>query len=928
MKISHIDTSRLSKDVHFQFHTEFHDLVSAHGAEDLKIKPQFEAYLSLYGREEKEAMAELDEAYLAIAERINALALIEGAEVYDTFIRELNAVVAKYAEVCIAPRTFIGTLNAAVAKYAEAEGLKGAYETCARTLNAIVAKYAPFIKILRERPLLWVLPLLAVLYLMVIPANKMEFSDMKITRNGKTGNITLPYTVWMPKDEVFSISFNLFVKDKETAKFKMVPDDCIEEILVNGEKFPLYGIEGLCDYKKGVDFDFSKHIQEGSNSFELRMMNKGGSGGLRVETPLEISDAKITRNIRTENIALPYSVDMDRGEVFSISFNLSVKDKKAAKFKMVPDDCIEEILVNGEKFPLYGIEGLCDYKKGVDFDFSKHIQEGSNSFELRMMNKGGPGGLRVRIPCNVFESLSLIQHIFVMLFLFFIVLVLRKQHYVKLNRETIFACALTLPFVVHAFMVLLIRINYELSGAYTADTTGYWAIGRAMLNGIAPWTGLFENKPLGIFLLSAISFKVFDSPVFTHYFQAFVLILTAAVPVAAYFLLSSYRSVLKFAFSLLAGLLLALYSGWRAGEVQTESFGAAFACIAVFAMAMPDFEKRKILWISLAAIGLLGGCGFKEPFLFPLLGASLIFCKGYKDWLCRFVLPLLIAVGGGILILLIFGLLDDYLHHLNYMSSIHIFSHGSPFRRGMSFDRLYNDMNAFSWGLAVAVLALLSLPFVLANSKSNENTLLQKVAFFVAAFFLASYSVGIGGHYYNHHYIFALPFYTALFLLLLKEWNGENFAASKLALFSFAFLAIAALNFPGDLELINLKERSEYLKTRAKESMQAALYLDKKMDELGIDRYAFIGGNGPQIYGWTKHIPSGPYFFQLNDYYKLIPGSTDSVISNIKKADIVVVSRMWDPIAPQVNPILAEQFTETRVNWYKVYFRKNKMGQQ
>jgi len=140
-------------------------------------------------------------------------------------------------------------------------------------------------KILRE-PLLYVLPLLAVsvLCMAIIPGN-MEFSDAKLTRNNKTENIKLPYSYKTAegKRDTFSISFNLSVKDRETAKFTIIPDDCIEEISINGEKFPLDGIKGLCSWKKGAYFNFSKNVHKGSNRFELRILNKGGPGGLRIE---------------------------------------------------------------------------------------------------------------------------------------------------------------------------------------------------------------------------------------------------------------------------------------------------------------------------------------------------------------------------------------------------------------------------------------------------------------------------------------------------------------------------------------------------------------------------------------------------------------------------------------------------------------------
>jgi hypothetical protein len=45
----------------------------------------------------KQARAQLDEVYKTIVERINALAVVEGVESYEVFIKTLNAVIAKYA---------------------------------------------------------------------------------------------------------------------------------------------------------------------------------------------------------------------------------------------------------------------------------------------------------------------------------------------------------------------------------------------------------------------------------------------------------------------------------------------------------------------------------------------------------------------------------------------------------------------------------------------------------------------------------------------------------------------------------------------------------------------------------------------------------------------------------------------------------------
>jgi len=140
-----------------------------------------------------------------------------------------------------------------------------------------------FKKILRE-PLFYSVLLLAIVLPIIIFAQP-EISDVKLIRNNIPDSIKLPYKVNnMPRDEVFFVSFNLRVKH-EIAKVNIIPDDCIQEILINGKKFPLDGIQGLCDCEKGANFDFSGYIQNGLNLFEIRIINSGGGpAGFNIES--------------------------------------------------------------------------------------------------------------------------------------------------------------------------------------------------------------------------------------------------------------------------------------------------------------------------------------------------------------------------------------------------------------------------------------------------------------------------------------------------------------------------------------------------------------------------------------------------------------------------------------------------------------------
>jgi len=178
---------------------------------------------------------------------------------------------------------------------------------------------------------------------------------------------------------------------------------------------------------------------------------------------MEISDAKITRNGYAENIKFPYLADMPSGETFFISYNLLVNDKKATKFNIIPDNCIREISINGKVFPLYGVQGLCDYQKGTYLDFSKYVEEGLNRFEFRITNDGGPGGLRIEIPYNGFNSLSLIHYIFAVIFLISTALLLRKFKFKFI----------AISIILLGIIVRLVFYTYTEPTQYSYDTGGH-----------------------------------------------------------------------------------------------------------------------------------------------------------------------------------------------------------------------------------------------------------------------------------------------------------------------------------------------------------------------------------------------------------------------------------------------------------------------
>jgi len=637
---------------------------------------------------------------------------------------------------------------------------------------------------------------------------------------------------------------------------------------------------------------------------------------------LDISNTMLTVDDKSRAVSFPVTEAPEYSN-FSLSFNINVKNKKNAIYKFYPDDCILGIEINGKKFPQEQIKKPCDYNNGSVVDLSGYVNKGLNKIEFQMRNHGGPGGLRMEFH----HSFSLMHYVFALLFLSVFVLVLMKF---KISLAEIF---IILPFVclvLYSLFEFYCRLRYELSGPVNWDSDIYFAVGRGIVNGIHPWSGLWDIKPPGIFLLSAISFKIFNTPVLCHWFQSFVLIVLAFTPLIAHFVLPN-RSIWRLFACCLFGLIISLYSAERAGEVQTESMGAAFACLSIFAFAYPNFYKRKILWISISALGLLGSCGFKEPFLFVIFGASVLLCKDIKDWLNRFLLPLAIAIAVGFLILIIFGWFGDFLHYLDFMQKIHANRYGSSFRRAMQFWRLWEDMNAFSWGLGWAFVAMLFAPFA-QYKKDLPNAAIKTLI----AFFLASYSVGLGGEFFDHHFVFATPFYIALWIMLLNKWDGDdgnNKIAGSLILL---ILSIAVLNLPN----LRLESREIDMTKKREVVLKEAAYVDAVLDKLQIDRYMYLGQNdfGNRqgmnfLFGRTRHSPAGPYFIQFQHVWlNEIPGYRETIQDMLRNSKIVVRGLMPNLIADLTEPILNEYFTLSpweeveniprEYREYGVYFRK------
>lgn len=482
---------------------------------------------------------------------------------------------------------------------------------------------------------------------------------------------------------------------------------------------------------------------------------------------------------------------------------------------------------------------------------------------------------------------------------------------------------------------LVRRFLYELQGPITWDTTIYLAVGRGILNGLLPYRDLFETKPPGIFLLGGLSLWLHGDAAIAAVAQAIAIALIPfCMAWAAWHLARPHDArvqILVLFAAFLMGGTLALYTAERAGEFQVESFGVAFSALYIAAIASHHFRAH--WWtMAIASFSLLGAIGMKEPFLLSTFAAALILFADAPYLLLRlYLLPLAMAavVGGGVMGVL--GYLGPYLSiYIPYMLEKHISIVGPWWERGWAWGRLADDFYAYAPLLSGAIAVAIVL-FLVQLFHSWRRAHISIPCFLLAAY-LTVLVVGLEGHYFNHHFAFAVPSYMALFLAVVSrkcqwEWRWlQNHIAIVTPMATLAvLLALAQPDIPYEARLIGIRDGGRAAK-------EAATHIDRVLGACSIPSYMFLGTNGPQPYAYTKHSPLGPSFVQYAYISTLqFPLFRTTFIHNLQNAQLVVAGRyeLLD-LQPFVEAYLRDHFSmepwpcasgESYAGPYRLYYR-------
>lgn len=437
---------------------------------------------------------------------------------------------------------------------------------------------------------------------------------------------------------------------------------------------------------------------------------------------------------------------------------------------------------------------------------------------------------------------------------------------------------------------LLLQASLLLHGTRSDNATLYWAMGRAMLNGREIYGQIFENKPPGIFLLSAGSLWFTGGTTLGNIVNTGILL---GWPLAvAYGVWNRSRALehmphlIWATLGFLLGGMLGIFSVSHAGGWETEYLGSFFAGMYALSIlpSRPSW-KHTILQTAL----LLCAIGLKEPFLLITLASAILLCQDRKAWMRQWLLPVVLALLIGTTVLFVLGIADGYTGiYLPLMLAKRVGGGLPLWIRAISLHRVAIHLWEFSIPMALSAATLLVANFLLMfrlNKKSKKGLplLLGLVLTFLA--------IGAGGDYQTHHFVLVAPFLLVLFLRLQKS-NPETslvhlpqnhsivFAALALPLVLFSLLS----PIPKTRALLqNLNEQERALK-------EDATRIDAILDACALEGYFFV--QGLPIYGYTRHTPENFFLFAaLEHTLRYSPAVVERTAQNLANAKVLVLSK-------------------------------------
>ena len=160
-----------------------------------------------------------------------------------------------------------------------------------------------------------------------------------------------------------------------------------------------------------------------------------------------------------EEVSLPISAEVPDHRTFYAKMDVSNLHFPSYTYHIIPDDCLERLMVNGERVSLDSVQNRCDYRNGMLLSsklFPAAGEDGVLHMDFALKDKGGPGGVSVEIYQSGF--LWRLFQVFFALDFFVLAFFLLRRYRVPV------------PFALLILVATLCHVIYTEATPYTART--------------------------------------------------------------------------------------------------------------------------------------------------------------------------------------------------------------------------------------------------------------------------------------------------------------------------------------------------------------------------------------------------------------------------------------------------------------------------
>ncbi len=111
----------------------------------------------------------------------------------------------------------------------------------------------------------------------------LQIDKTTLSIDGQTGKtVALPYSLKTPGSQRLHLEATLTRRFFSTTRLRIIPDDCIASLQINGKPIDVSRLSGRCDWAHGTELDLAPYLENGKNRLQVDIRKKDGVGGINL----------------------------------------------------------------------------------------------------------------------------------------------------------------------------------------------------------------------------------------------------------------------------------------------------------------------------------------------------------------------------------------------------------------------------------------------------------------------------------------------------------------------------------------------------------------------------------------------------------------------------------------------------------------------